>query len=41
MTHHWITINGKIFDFSKGTLRDYITDDVYVVNVDGEEWRYN
>lgn len=42
MTHHWITINGKIYDFSKGTLRDYINwDDVYDVNVDGNEWRYN
>ena len=41
MTHHWITINGKIYDFSKGTLRDYINWDVYDVNVDGDEWRYN
>ena len=41
MTHHWITINDKIYDFSKGTLRDYITwDDVYDVNVEGDEWRY-
>jgi hypothetical protein len=42
MTHHWITINGKIYDFSKGTLSDYINwDDVYDVNTDGDEWRYN
>jgi hypothetical protein len=42
MTHHWITINDKIYDFSKGTLRDYITwDDVYDVNVEGDKWRYN
>lgn len=41
MTHHWITINDNIYDFSKGTLRDYITwDDVYDVNVEGDEWRY-
>lgn len=41
MTHHWITINDKIYDFSKGTLRDYITwDDIYDVNVEGDEWRY-
>jgi hypothetical protein len=38
MTHHWITINDKIYDFSKGTLRDYITwDDLYDVNVEGDE----
>jgi len=42
MTHHWITINGKIYDFSKGTLSNYINwDDVYDVNTDGDEWRYN
>ena len=42
MTHHWITINGKIYDFSKGTLLNYINwDDVYDVNTDGDEWRYN
>ncbi len=42
MTHHWITINGKIYDFSKGTLSDYINwDDIYDVNTDGDEWRYN
>jgi hypothetical protein len=42
MTHHWITIGDKIYDFSKGTLRDYINwNDVYDVNTDGDEWRYN
>lgn len=42
ITHHWVTINGKIYDFSKGTLTDYINwDDVYDVNVEGDEWRYN
>ena len=42
MTHHWITINGKIYDFSKGTLSDYINwDDMYDVNTDGDEWGYN
>lgn len=24
MTHHWITINGVPYDFSKGTLKNYI-----------------
>ena len=42
MTHHWIIINDKIYDFSKGTLRDYINwDNQYEANVDGDEWRYN
>lgn len=41
MTHHWITIDGKIYDFSKGTLKDYIDfDDLYDVSVD-DEYRYN
>lgn len=41
MTHHWIEIDGKIYDFSKGTLRDYIQwIDIYDVLVYGEEWRY-
>jgi hypothetical protein len=41
-THHWATLNGKIYDFSKGTLRDAIQwEDVYDVEVEGEEWRYN
>ena len=41
-THHWIEINGKIYEFSKGTLKDNITwDNLYDVSVDGDEWRYN
>jgi hypothetical protein len=41
MTHHWIEIDGKIYDFSKGTLSDYIQwGDIYDVLVYGEEWRY-
>ena len=41
MTHHWVVIDGEIYDFSKGTLRDYIQwYDIYDVHVDGEEWRY-
>ena len=24
MTHHWITINDEIYEFSKGTLKNYI-----------------
>lgn len=42
MTHHWVEIMGKIYDFSKGTLKNYIDfDDIYNVNTDGDEWRYN
>lgn len=42
MTHHWVTINDKIYDFSKGTLSNYIKwDNIYDVNIDGDEWRYN
>jgi hypothetical protein len=42
MTHHWVTIDDVIYDFSKGTLVDYIEwSDKYDVSVDGEEWRYN
>ncbi len=30
MTHHWVSINGKYYDFSKGTLREYLSfDDIY------------
>jgi len=30
VTHHWVTIMGKPYDFSKGTLKDYINfDDIY------------
>jgi len=40
LTHHWITIDNEIYEFSKGTLKDYIKyDDIYdVENVD--DWRY-
>jgi len=24
LSHHWVTINNEIFEFSKGTLKDYI-----------------
>jgi len=30
MTHHWIRIGNNFFDFSKGTLKDYISfNDIY------------
>jgi hypothetical protein len=39
-THHWVEIDGTYYDFSKGTLKDYIDwNDVYGVETD--EWRYN
>lgn len=25
MTHHWVKINGEIYDFSKGTLKDWVS----------------
>lgn len=29
-THHWVTINGEIFEFSKGTLKNFIDwSDIY------------
>jgi hypothetical protein len=37
ITHHWITINNKMYDFSKGTLNGYINfskEEVY----DPEVW---
>ena len=35
-THHWVTINGIVYEFSKGTLIDYIDwNDLY--NVDCED----
>lgn len=41
MTHHWVIINGTSYDFSKGTLKDYINwDDVYEPSIDEPE-RYN
>jgi len=37
MTHHWITINDTIYEFSKGTLQNYITfDDLYSVDCEDE-----
>ena len=37
MTHHWITINDIIYEFSKGTLQNYISfDDLYSVNCEDE-----
>jgi hypothetical protein len=41
-THHWLLDGDRILDFSKGTLKDYINwDDLYAIEVDGDEWRYN
>ena len=41
MTHHWVEIDGIPYDFSKGTLKDYIDFfDIYSVEID-DEWRYN
>ena len=41
MTHHWVEINGEPFDFSKGTLKNYIDwDNMYDPKID-EEYRYN
>jgi hypothetical protein len=41
-THHWVEIDGKIYDFSKGTLQDHIEwDDLYEVVPDEEAWRYH
>lgn len=37
MTHHWIEIYGQIYEFSKGTLIDYVDwNDKYSVIDDGE-----
>lgn len=39
--HHWVTIDGKIYEFSKGTLKDYIDwEDIYSVVPDSEN-RYS
>jgi len=38
--HHWIMVNGEIFEFSKGTLKDYI-DFLYLYDVDSEDCRYH
>ena len=41
VTHHWIEIDGEKYDFSKGTLKDYIDwDDIYDVKPNNDEWRY-
>ena len=38
MTHHWVTINGVICEFSKGTLKKYIDwQDLYNVDMD-DSW---
>lgn len=43
MTHHWVTYNGKILEFSKGTLKDFVYwDDIYSVSDDGEiDYNFN
>jgi hypothetical protein len=43
MTHHWVKINHKNYDFSKGTLKNYIEfDDIYDPEISSNEiWRYN
>lgn len=41
MVHHWVEINGEIWDFSKGSLSNFIGwIDKYSVDVTGDEWRY-
>ncbi len=43
MTHHWVTLNGTIYEFSKGTLNNYIDyneNDLYDIEV-SDTWRYN
>jgi len=36
-THHWVTINGEIYEFSKGTLKDHINfHDLYSVEAEDE-----
>jgi len=35
MTHHWVTLKGVPYEFSKGTLKNYIHfDHLYDVNVE-------
>lgn len=37
MTHHWITINNEIYEFSKGTLKEYVNwNNLYDVEDEGE-----
>jgi hypothetical protein len=41
MTHHWITINNVIFEFSKGTLKDFVNfNNIYSIEND-DEIEYN
>ena len=40
MTHHWIEYDNELYEFSKGTLKDYIEDiDMYDVEI-YDNWRY-
>jgi hypothetical protein len=42
MVHHWVEINGNIYDFSKGTLSNHIEwENIYSVEPNDEGWRYN
>jgi hypothetical protein len=37
MTHHWVTYKGKVLEFSKGTLKEYVDwSDKYSIEDDGE-----
>lgn len=37
MTHHWVTYNDEILEFSKGTMKEYVDwNDEYSVIDDGE-----
>lgn len=37
--HHWVTINGEIYEFSKGSLKDYIDwKDLYSVDIESREY---
>lgn len=41
MTHHWITIDRVIYEFSKGSLKEYIDwNDLYSVDSEGHK-KYN
>lgn len=38
-THHWVTINGEIYEFSKGTLKNYIEwNNIYDVDPELKEY---
>jgi len=42
VTHHWVEIDGNMYDFSKGTLRNYISwSDIYDIDIEEDKWRYN